>query len=174
MARSTGTLEISIAENTKDIEAVRQLCRDFFDWLISEFPEQRSKLMTYFEPSNWEKTLNALPSIHARPQGAMLLARHDGMPVGCIMYHELSPGVAEVKRLFVSSFARGKGIANYLMTAMIENARADWYKELKLDTRTFLSAAVRLYRKHGFIESNHLIDMPEDALDVVVFLQRAL
>ncbi|MEM6596377.1 MAG: GNAT family N-acetyltransferase [Pseudomonadota bacterium] len=174
MVQSTGTLEISIAESPKDVEAVRQLSRDFFDWLITEFPEQRDKLRTYFDPRNWEKTLNALPSIHARPQGAMLLAKHCGLPVGCVMYHEMSPDVAEVKRLFVSTSARGKGIASHLLTALIESARADGYKELKLDTRTFLSAAEQLYRKHGFVDSDHKINLPEESLEVVVHLRRAL
>ena len=174
MLRSTGTLDISIVESPTDIEAVRQLSRDFFDWLITEFPEQRDKLRTYFDPRNWEKTLNALPSIHARPQGAILLARQDGLPVGCVMYHEMSPGVAEVKRLFVSTFARGRGTASHLLTALIESARADGYKELKLDTRTFLSAAEHLYRKHGFVDSGHKINLPNEAQDVVICLRRAL
>lgn len=174
MVQSAGMLEISFAESPRDIEAVQQLCRDFFDWLISEFPEQRDKLRTYFDPRNWEKTLHALPSIHARPQGAILIAKHGGLPVGCVMYHEMSPGVAEVKRLFVSTFARGKGIASHLLTALIACAQADGYKELKLDTRTFLSAAEQLYRKHGFVDSDHEVNLPEEALDVVVCLRRKL
>lgn len=166
--------EISIAKTPQDIAAVRQLCRDFVSWLFDEFPEQHDKISTYFEPVKWEKTLSDLPNIHARPNGAMLLARQEDRPVGCIMYHQMSPGVAEVKRLFVSTGTRGQGIASNLVTALIDNARADGYRELRLDTTTFLSDAERLYRKHGFEDSSHTIDLPEASLDVVVFLRRAI
>ncbi len=165
---------ITVAETPEDMSDVQQLCRDFVSWLFEEFPEQRDKILIYFEPVKWEKTLAALPDIHARPKGAMLLARIGDLPVGCIMYHEMSPGVAEVKRLFVSTEARGKGAASLLVEALIENARADGHTELRLDTTTFLDAAVQLYRKHGFEDSDHTIDLAPEALEVVVFMRRTL
>jgi hypothetical protein len=72
-----------------DIMAVKQLCRDFVTWLLAAHPEQREKILIYFEPAKWEQTLAKLSEIHARPDGAMLLARLDGVPVGCIMYHKI-------------------------------------------------------------------------------------
>lgn len=165
---------VSIVKTPEDVSVVRQLCKDFVSWLLDEFPEQREKILIYFEPVKWEKTLAALPETHARPKGAMLLARNDDLPVGCIMYHEMSEGVAEVKRLFVSTSARGKGVASRLVEALIENARSDGYRELRLDSAIFLDAAVQLYRKHGFEDSNHMINLPAEALDVVVFMRRTL
>ena len=166
--------DISMAETPEDIEAVKQLCRDFVSWLLETFPEQHDKIQTYFEPVKWEKTLAGLQDMHARPKGGMLLARVDDVPVGCIMYHELSPGVAEVKRLFVSTEARGMGVASRLVEALMDSARADGYRELCLDTTKFLRAAEQLYRKHGFVDSSHTIDLPPESLEVVVFLRRAL
>lgn len=165
---------VKIATTDADIAAVRQLCRDFLDWLLDAFPEHRDKILTYFEPEKWEKTLATLPEIHARPNGAMLIARENDVPVGCIMYYQISPTVAEIKRLFVSTEARGNGVASQLLTALIDNAKSDGYKELQLDTTTFLSAAEHLYRKHGFVDSDHAIDLPEDALDVVTYLRRKI
>ena len=168
------TVDISIVETPEEISAVQQLCRDFVSWLLTEHPEQREKILIYFEPVKWEKTLSGLSETHARPKGAMLLARLGDLPVGCIMYHEMSPGVAEVKRLFVSAKARGKGVASHLVEALIESARSDGYLELRLDTTIYLDAAVQLYRKHGFVDSSHTIDLPAEALDVVVFMRRTL
>ena len=168
------TAVISIAETPDDIEAVKQLCRDFVTWLHATHPEQRDKILIYFEPVKWERTLAELPEIHARPDGAMLLARLDGVPVGCIMYHKVDHGIAEVKRLFVTPETRGKGIASRLVEELIESARSDGYEELRLDTTTFLREAEQLYRKHDFVDSNHSIDLAEEALDVVVFMRRTI
>ena len=168
------TVAISIAETPDDIAAVQQLCRDFVTWLHTAHPEQRENILIYFEPVKWERTLAELPEIHARPDGAMLLARMDGVPVGCIMYHRIDQGIAEVKRLFVATAARGQHIASRLVEALIERARSDGYEELRLDTTTFLSEAEQLYRKHGFVDSNHSIELPEDALEVVVFMRRTI
>ncbi len=169
-----GTAAISIAETPDDIAAVKQLCRDFVTWLHAAHPEQRENILIYFEPVKWERTLAELPEIHARPDGAMLLARLDGVPVGCIMYHKIDQGIAEVKRLFVANEARGKGIASRLVEVLIESAQSDGYEELRLDTTTFLSEAERLYRKHGFVDSTHSIELAEEALDVVVFMHRTI
>ncbi len=165
---------ISIAETPDDISAVQQLCRDFVSWLLEAHPEQRDKILIYFEPVKWEKTLANLAETHARPKGTMLLARVRDQPVGCIMYHQMAPGVAEVKRLFVSTRARGEGTASQLVQALMEHARSDGYRELRLDTTVFLDAAVQLYRKHGFEDSSHTIDLPAEALEVVVFMRRTL
>ena len=166
--------EILMAETLDEVTAVKQLCRDFVTWVLAANPKYREKILIYFEPVKWEQTLAKLSEIHARPDGAMLLARLDGVPVGCIMYHQIEKDVAEVKRLFVLTEARGKGIASRLVEALIESARSDGYKELRLDTTTFLSEAERLYRKHGFIDSSHSIELAEEALDVVVFMRRAI
>ena len=57
----------------------------------------------------------------------MLLARLDGVPVGCIMYHKIDQAIVEVKRLFVATEARGKGIASRLVEVLIESAQSDGY-----------------------------------------------
>ena len=167
-------VRISIAESPRDVLAVQQLCRDFVGWVLEANPAHRDKILIYFEPVKWEQTLADLAVIHARPKGALLLARLDDLPVGCIMYHELEPAVAEVKRLFVSTDARGRGVASDLVRAMIQSARADGYDELRLDTTTFLDAAVALYRKHGFEVTPQGVDLPAEILDLVVYMQRKI
>jgi GNAT superfamily N-acetyltransferase len=168
------SVDISIAETTQDIAVVQQLCRDFVAWQLAEFPELREKILVYFEPVKWEKTLAQLHVIHARPKGAMLLARSGGMPVGCIMYHELMPDVAEVKRLFVSTEARRGGVAALLVETMLQNAKSDGYQEIRLDTAKFLEGAIKLYGRHGFTEMAQSIELPPEIRDLAVFMQRKL
>jgi len=165
-------LQIVTATSETEIEAVQQLCRDFVSWLLEEFPEKHDAITTYFEPVKWHKTLIDLPDIHARPKGAMLLATFNGNAVGCIMYHQMEPGIAEIKRLFVSKDARGTGAGKALVAAVLERITADGYNLARLDTTHFLTAAVALYKRAGFKECGPFIDFPKDIQNVAVFMER--
>ena len=92
-------VSVRMAEGPADFEAARTLCREWVDWQLRTFPERRDVILKVFEPEAYARTLAALPEIHARPLGGILLADIDGRSVGCVMYLEQAPGVAEIKRL---------------------------------------------------------------------------
>lgn len=165
--------EIVIAANAAQFDEVRQLCRDFVAWVMTEFPEHRQQTEAYFEPVRWEKTLAELSDIHARPKGAMLLGYVDGKPAGCFMYHEMEPGIAELKRLFVSPAARGTGLGRALVEQSVALAKVDGYHTVRLDSVRFLTAAVALYEGTGFVESEPTFEIPDHARDLVIFMERA-
>jgi GNAT superfamily N-acetyltransferase len=112
--------------------------------------------------------------LHARPQGAILLAREAGTPLGCVMYSGLEDGSAEAKRLFVSTQARGKGVGGALVKAMLEHARADGYSVMVLDTARFLTAAQRLYHLAGFVDVQPPAGVPAPLRDVAIFMRKEL
>ena len=58
----------------------------------------------------------------------------------------------EVKSMFVSEAARGKGVAAALLRQIEDTAREENISFLKLETGNVLHAAHRLYARHGFIE----------------------
>ena len=84
------------------------------------------------------------------PQGAMLVAFHGDTPLACVCLHTLSPGLGEVKRLFVAPHARGQGLARRLMRAVEDQARALGMTKLNLDTNAALTDAIALYRASGW------------------------
>ena len=57
---------------------------------------------------------------------------------------------AEVKSMFTSEAARGKGVAAALLRAIEDTAQAEGVPVLKLETAEALDAAIRLYERHGF------------------------
>ncbi|MEM6587527.1 MAG: GNAT family N-acetyltransferase [Pseudomonadota bacterium] len=57
---------------------------------------------------------------------------------------------AEVKSMFTSPEARGKGVAAAILRALEDTARARNIAMLKLETGDPLDAAVRLYERAGF------------------------
>lgn len=78
----------------------------------------------------------------------------------------------EVKSMFVSPEARGKGVAEVLMVQLETTARAKGHKAMKLETGNALTAAHRLYARHGFSLCGPFGDYPEAASSI--FMEKQL
>jgi len=94
------------------------------------------------------------------PRGAFLLASADGLPIACGALKTLSPGLGEVKRLWVDPAARGQGLARRMMRALEDQARALGHTSLKLDTNENLPEAIALYRADGWQETEPYTSFP--------------
>ena len=75
----------------------------------------------------------------------------DGRVVACGAWQALEPGVAELKRMYVRPAYRGRGIARQLIVALEEEALAAERPVLRLETGTYLPAAIALYRSAGYV-----------------------
>jgi putative acetyltransferase len=81
---------------------------------------------------------------------AYLVAVLDGRAAACGAWQPLEPGIAELKRMYVRPAYRGRGIARQLVVALEEEALAAGYPVLRLETGTYLPAAISLYRSAGY------------------------
>ncbi|MFF0004111.1 GNAT family N-acetyltransferase [Streptomyces tibetensis] len=80
------------------------------------------------------------------------IAELDGRPVGCVMcVRDDAPGAARLRLLLVEPDARGLGIGDRLVGALVDFAREAGYREVVLWTNDILAAARRIYRRHGFV-----------------------
>jgi GNAT superfamily N-acetyltransferase len=95
----------------------------------------------------------------AAPRGAFLVASVDGLPLGCV---GLKGGgeFAEIKRLWVSPMARGRGLSRRLMAEAETRARSLGVALLRLDTNRALPEASALYRRLGWTEIERFNDDP--------------
>ncbi len=85
-----------------------------------------------------------VPDIH------FFIAREGGTTLGCgSMKHMGAYG--ELKSMFTSEAARGKGAASAILDHIEAHARDLDLPELKLETGNVLHAAHKLYAKHGFV-----------------------
>ena len=91
-----------------------------------------------------------LPGDYAPPGGRLLLAMHDGIPVGCAALRAANASRSEMKRLFVRPAARGLGVGRALVSQVLDEARAIGYSEIVLDTLPTMTEAQRLYDQFGF------------------------
>lgn len=59
-------------------------------------------------------------------------------------------GFAELKRFFVDPAHRGQGVADAVIEALVEHARAAGAATVRLETGDQQHAAMRFYARHGF------------------------
>ncbi|MFF4269024.1 GNAT family N-acetyltransferase [Streptomyces sp. NPDC001536] len=80
------------------------------------------------------------------------IAELDGRPVGCVMVvRDEAPATARLRLLLVEPDARGLGIGDRLVSAVIDFARGVGYRDLVLWTNDILASARHIYQRHGFV-----------------------
>lgn len=84
------------------------------------------------------------------PDIVFVVARRDGMPVGCCAVQPEGPRLHELKRMFVVPAARGSGIADELLAAVERIAADAGSTVLRLETGTRQPEAIRFYERSGF------------------------
>jgi ribosomal protein S18 acetylase RimI-like enzyme len=119
----------------------------------------------------FKEELAALPGKYASPHGALIVARSDGAPCGCVALRRLDERTCEMKRLFVRPENRGRGIGEELATRILQVAVLRGYKAVRLDTLPTMPRAVSLYRSLGFQEIKPYIYNP---LPGALFMEKEL
>ena len=133
---------ITPVQSAADLAAAVQLFRDYAASLGFDLAFQ-----------NFAAEMAAMPGKYAPPAGALLLARDAaGLPIGCVALRPIGPdGCCEMKRLYVAPAGRGRGLGRALVDAVIEAARQNGYREMRLDSLPSMQAAIGLYRQAGFL-----------------------
>ena len=94
------------------------------------------------------------------PTGLLLAASHDGALAGCGGFRVLSPGVAELTRVYLRPELRGRGGGVALLTELERAAVGMGLTAARLDTRKDLVEARRLYARNGYVEISAYNDSP--------------
>jgi putative acetyltransferase len=151
-------VNIAIREASRDdLDSVRTLMRNY-NALLESFG-----VNLCFQ--NFEEELAALPGKYVRPHGNLWIARSEANEaLGIIAVKPLEDdAVCEMKRLWVEDGAKGSGLGRRLAETSIAFAREAGYRTMKLDTLgTRMPAAVALYRKLGFVETQAYVHNPEN------------
>jgi GNAT superfamily N-acetyltransferase len=93
------------------------------------------------------------------PKAAWVVLYDGDVPVACAGLRELEPGVAEIKRMFVTPRARGRGHARRLLTELERLARESGQRTMRLFTTDMLHEAMALYASEGYtVRSTHPVD----------------
>ena len=84
------------------------------------------------------------------PNGLFLLGYLNGRPVACGGWRTLGPGVAEIKRMYVSASARRRGLAARVLAEVERTATAAGHSRIVLETGDQQPEALGLYARHGY------------------------
>ena len=146
----TTLVEITPPAGAADLDAIRAL-----------FTEYAASLGFSLGYQGFDAELAGLPGKYAAPDGALLLAKIDGVVAGVVALRKLEPGIAEMKRLYVKPAHHGRSIGRKLAEGVVATARTLGYRRLRLDTITGkMDTAVKLYRSMGFVEIAPYYDSP--------------
>jgi putative acetyltransferase len=153
---------VEIEPITKATDDVRLLIGELDQVLAAEYlPEQQHGL-----------ALEALFQPHIR----FFLARLNGVAIGCGGI-ALFDDFAEVKRMYVRETARGRGVAQALLTRIETEARVAGCVVLRLETGERQVAALRFYARAGFRPCAAFGDyaaMRPEAIATSIFMEKRL
>lgn len=125
-------------------------------------PEQIAAIRSLFEEyaaslnidlcfQGFDDELATLPGLYAPPRGRLFLASSTGGFAGCAALRPIDSVVCEMKRLYVRSPYRDRGLGRELAQRLITAARSIGYSAMRLDTLPSMPAAIRLYELLGFV-----------------------
>jgi GNAT superfamily N-acetyltransferase len=84
------------------------------------------------------------------PRGVFLVAEIDEVPAACGAWRALSPGVAEIKRMYVEPGFRRRGLAQLVVAALEDGAARAGHRSVVLNTGREQPEALALYAQLGY------------------------
>ena len=155
---------LTIQHVTQPTSALQEV-KDLFQQYVIELNEDLC-----FQ--HWDEEMDNPLFKYGPPQGSLVLGYWNNIPVGCIALQPIKEeGVCEMKRMFVQPDFRKHGIGDQLVKIILEDAVQLGYSKMVLDTLTRLDSAVRLYEKHGFINTSAYYANP---LPNVIYMEKVL
>jgi len=99
-------------------------------------------------------------------RGFYLVAYRESKPVASGAVRPLQGNVAEVRRIFVTQFARKHGIARKMLSELEARAQRSGYDTLRLETGYKQEPAIRLYESHGYLRIRPFCEYAGDPTSV--------
>ena len=156
---------IKQCESGEDFASAAELAAELAAWDIAETQKlgiSADEVAQFYYPEGSE-----LPAM-------TLLASAGSTPAACIGYREMSPGMCEVKRLYVRPTFRGTGLGAMMIASLAEKAAAAGYSRMCLETTRFMKGALRLYEEAGFVPCEAYYAIPQVFRDTSIFMKKEI
>ena len=110
------------------------------------------------------------------PKGRLLLcyAEESLAGIACLKY--LAPNIREIKRMYVCTGNRTRGLGRALINQLLEEASQIGYERVRLDSARFMKEAHHLYLTTGFseIEAYEGSEIPKEFQEHWIFMEMEL
>jgi len=153
-------IKIVQASSDQDYETARYLFREYEAYLNIDLCFQ-----------DFEKECRELSWQYGPPSGRLLLCYLNSSIAGCVALRKLEDNICEMKRLYVKTEYRRKGLGRLLSITIIEKAKDIGYSRMRLDTLAAFKESVLLYKSLGFKEIEPYRHNP---LQDVIYLELSL
>jgi GNAT superfamily N-acetyltransferase len=132
---------LTLALEPADTDASRQLQGGFFTEIATRYP-------------GWDpgQSPSADPLELGPPRGAWIVAYLGERPIGCAGLKAVDDETAEIRRVFLESSARGRGVGRRLLEEVETHARRLGYRRARLTTGDRQPEALALFRGAGYRE----------------------
>jgi GNAT superfamily N-acetyltransferase len=163
---------VFMATTESDYDTFARLVREYIGWCRDSYKEAEWFMRLTHQ---WlEHEFEDLAVSYGPPNGRAFLACHESQICGCGAYHKLTDEVCEMKRLFIPVQFRGKGYGRKLCEVILQSAKDDQYKLMRLDTADFLTQAIAMYETFGFRPCAPYNAHPDYVMPHIVFMERPL
>ena len=166
-------VELIAASTPAHYEQVQELFVELMAWdcaRVSELGFDSALAQQFY----YGQVAAPLPGEYAPPDGQLFWAKYAGNSAGCGAFTKLSPGICELKRVYVRTHYRGKKLGRQIVTSLMDCAQRNQYGLMRLETVTFMRSAIAMYREIGFRECPAYYEIPEDFRDITVFMELEL
>jgi DNA-binding MarR family transcriptional regulator/GNAT superfamily N-acetyltransferase len=157
LASAMAEVERLLTASAVRVDEVAPTSRDAEYCLSHYFAELAERFESGFDPV---QSLAPTLAGFAAPYGTFLVMRLHGRPVACGGFKRDAPGIAYLKRMWVSRDARRLGLGRRLLQTLEDRARALGYRKIRLETEKSLEEAQKLYRSSGYREVPRFNDEP--------------
>lgn len=87
-----------------------------------------------------------------------VLVDEEGRIVGSVGLYAASPDICELRKMYLATHVRGRGLGHELLNHALTQAKALGFSRIELETASVLKEAIALYQRCGFFQfhSSHL------------------
>ncbi len=144
-------MSFSVTAETALQDDVRALVASLNEWALTQTPREFTHHMTVEQM--------------AQPDTTVFIARDAGgaaIGMGALKRH--ADGIGEVKRMFTTLQARGRGVGGAIVERIEAMARDEGLARLVLETGAVdgFASAWRVYERQGFSPCGAVLDYPAD------------
>jgi GNAT superfamily N-acetyltransferase len=167
------TTQVIIADREQHASQIRELFWEYLQWANIRVQEEFN--VSFDIATMLEGDMQGLDKFMP-PHGRLLLGYIGKDLAGIACLKELTPGIGEVKRMYVRPGYRQAGLGRTLLNQLLQEARQVGYRLVRLDSARFMREAHKLYRSTGFkeIPGYKGSEIPREFQEHWVFMEMAL